>query len=61
MHEPLDKATLTAFGIRKLRIEYLLLKRLLIESEGHVKELMQTNDKIGRRGERMKGSWSTRR
>ena len=55
LDEPLDKATLAAFGIRQLRTEYVLLKRLLIESEGRVKELMQTNDEMGRRGEQMKG------
>lgn len=47
--EPLDKATLAAFGIRQLRSEYVLLKRVLIESEGRVKELMQANDEHGRR------------
>ena len=55
LDEPLDKATLAAFGIRQLRTEYVLLKRLLIESEGRVKELMQANDEMGRRGEQMKG------
>ncbi|KAG0632638.1 hypothetical protein HOY80DRAFT_1045113 [Tuber brumale] len=55
LDEPLDKATLAAFGIRQLRTEHVLLKRLLIESEGRVKELMQANDEIGRRGEQMKG------
>ncbi|CUS07034.1 unnamed protein product [Tuber aestivum] len=54
LDEPLDKATLAAFGIRQLRTEYVLLKRLLIESEGRVKELMQANDEMGRRGEQMR-------
>lgn len=52
--EPLDKATLAAFGIRQLRSEHDLLKRLLIESEGRVKELMQANDELARRGEHVK-------
>lgn len=50
LDEPLDKATLAAFGIRQLRAEYLLLKRLVIESEGRVKDLMQANDELDRRG-----------
>ena len=49
------KVTLAAFRIRQLRTEYILLKRLRIESEGRVKELIQTNDEISRSGERMKG------
>lgn len=51
LDEPLDKATLAAFGIRNLRAEFVMIKRLLIESEGRVKGLMQVNDELGRRGE----------
>ncbi|PUU77712.1 hypothetical protein B9Z19DRAFT_1127964 [Tuber borchii] len=54
LDEPLDNTTLAAFGFRQLRTEYVLLKRLLIESEGRIKELMQANYEMGRRGERMK-------
>lgn len=50
LDEPLDKATLAAFGIRQLRSEYVLLKRLVIESEGRVKDLMQANEELDRRG-----------
>jgi len=55
LDEPIGKAKLAAFGIRQLRTEYVLLKQLLIEGERRVKELMQTNDEIGRCGEQMKG------
>jgi chromosome segregation ATPase len=54
LEEPLDKATLAAFGIRQLRTEYILIKRLLIESEGRVKDLMQANNELTRRGEHVK-------
>jgi len=50
-----DKTTLAAFGIRKLRTENLLKKRLLMESKGRVKELMQAHQVMGRRGKQMKG------
>lgn len=49
LDEPLDKATLAAFGIRQLRTEYLALKRLVIESEGRVKDLMEANEELDRR------------
>lgn len=50
LDEPLDKATLAAFGIRQLRTEYLVFKRLVIESEDRVKELMQANKELDRSG-----------
>ena len=55
LDEPPDKTTLIAFGTRRLRMEYVSTKRLLIESEVRVKELMQVNDEMGRREEQMKG------
>lgn len=50
LDEPLDKATLAAFGIRQLRGEYVGLKRMVIESEGRVKDLIQANEELDRRG-----------
>ncbi|PUU79462.1 hypothetical protein B9Z19DRAFT_1064222 [Tuber borchii] len=48
LDEPLDETTLEAFGIRQLRTHEELLKRLLIESKGWVKELIRVNDDMGR-------------
>ena len=53
--EPRDKTTLAAFGTRELKTECVLLKRLLIGSEGRFKRLMRVNDEMGRREKQMKG------
>lgn len=50
LDEPLDKATLAAFGIRQLRGEYVSLKRMVSESEVRVKDLIQANEELDRRG-----------
>lgn len=50
LDEPLDKATLAAFGIRQLRTEYLVFKRLVIENEDRIKELIQANEELDRSG-----------
>ncbi|KAH8151034.1 uncharacterized protein LAJ45_04735 [Morchella importuna] len=49
LDEPLDKATLAAFGIRQLRTEHTLVKRLLAESEARVKDTAEQHEKMLRR------------
>ena len=45
----------SGFSTRQLKTEGVLLRRRLIVSEGHVKELMRVNDGMCRRGKRNKG------
>ena len=52
---PLGKTTLTGFGIRQLRTEYLVLKIMMIEAKGRLKQPMQVSHEMSRRGEQMKG------
>ena len=55
LDQPLNKTTLTTFGIRQSRTEYLLLKILKIEGKGLVKQPMQANHEMSRPGDQMKG------
>lgn len=55
MDELLGKTTLPAFSTRKLKTRCVLLKRLLIESQGRFKGLIRVNDVVGRHEKQMKG------
>lgn len=49
LDEPLDKATLAAFGIRQLRTEHSAVKRRLAECEAKVKDTAEAHEKLLRR------------
>ncbi|PUU80398.1 hypothetical protein B9Z19DRAFT_1063484 [Tuber borchii] len=50
-----EESSLDEVGIRRLKREYVSMKRRLIESEGRVKELKQVNDEMGKREEQLQG------